>query len=109
MVNPYLVKFNRTATARSVDEPLDTVTTRDRFGLVTVDGSPCVLDIHFRMLEPHELAAAQGFDADYAFAGNRADRIRQIGNAVPVGTAQALCKAILENRGYVSRANALVA
>ena len=49
-------------------EPLDTITTRDRFGLVTVtvDGEPYVLaDIAMRMLQPGELYAAQGFPRSY--------------------------------------------
>lgn len=44
-------------------------------------------DILFRMLEPHELAAAMGFSTDeakYQFAGTKTEQIKQIGNAVPV-------------------------
>jgi DNA (cytosine-5)-methyltransferase 1 len=52
-----------------LDEPLDTVTTRDRFGLVMVDGEPYqIADIGMRMLQPHELFAAQGFPAHYNIA-----------------------------------------
>ena len=97
LVEPYLVKFNGTGGAQPLDQPLDTVTTKDRFGLVTSSGDTYALDIHFRMLESHELAAAQGFDREYEFAGTRADRIRQIGNAVPVNTAEALCAAVLQS------------
>lgn len=53
------------------------------------------LDIRFRMLAPHELAQAQGFARDDEFCGTRTEQVRQIGNAVPVGTAQALCEAVL--------------
>ena len=52
---------------------------------------PQVLGLH----EPHELAAAQGFPAGYQFEGSRKDRVKQIGNAVPVNTARALCGAVL--------------
>ena len=38
----------------------------------------------------YDLAAARGFPSDYWFAGNKTDIVRQIGNAVPVNTAQAL-------------------
>lgn len=51
-----------------------------------------------RMLEPHELAAAMGFDAGevaYEFAGTKTDKIRQIGNAVPVRLAAALVGALM--------------
>jgi len=71
------------------------VTTRDRFGLVTVDGKQYRLDIRFRMLQPHELAQAQGFARDDQFVGTRTEQVRQIGNAVPVRTAQALCETTL--------------
>ena len=99
LVEPFLVKYYGTGQARPVTEPLDTVTARDRFGLampeVQVDGQRYQLDVRFRMLQPHELAAAMSFPADYAFAGNREARVKQIGNAVPVETARALCKELM--------------
>ncbi len=55
----------------------------------------CRLDIRFRMLTPRELAQAQGFPDEYEFAGSRDKQVKQIGNAVPVHTARALCEAIL--------------
>lgn len=53
------------------------------------------VDIRFRMLQPHELAAAMSFPADYRFSGNRGQVVKQIGNAAPVGVATALCGALL--------------
>jgi DNA (cytosine-5)-methyltransferase 1 len=70
---------------------MDTITAKDRFALV----QPERLDVRFRMLQPHELAAAMGFDG-YVFAGTKTDQVRQIGNAVAVRTAQALCGAVLD-------------
>lgn len=55
-------------------------------------------DILFRMLEPHELAAAMGFnsdDATYEFAGTKTDQIKQIGNAVSVAMMKAEVMAIM--------------
>ncbi len=43
------------------------------------------------MLQPHELAAAQGFPKGYQFVGNKSTKVKQIGNAVPHYTAKALC------------------
>ena len=103
LVEPFLVKFYGTGRAARLDTPLDAVTTRDRFGLVTVGGRQYRLDIRFRMLQPHELAQAQGFARDDQFVGNRTEQVRQIGNAVPVRTAQALCETTLR------RAKALAA
>ncbi len=94
LIQPYLIKYNGTGGAHSVDEPLDTLSTKDRFGLV-IPALGAVLDIRFRMLQPHELSRAMSFPDDYHFEGNREQRVKQIGNAVPVGVATALCKAIL--------------
>jgi DNA (cytosine-5)-methyltransferase 1 len=99
MVEPFLVKFyrNKKNQHQSVKEPLHTVTCKDRHALA----SPCLgalgLDIRFRMLKPHELAAAMGFPKNYQFSGNREDQVKQIGNAVACGIAKALCKALLKD------------
>jgi DNA (cytosine-5)-methyltransferase 1 len=96
LCEPFITKYYGTANGQSIDKPLDTITTKDRFGLVepVADGET-VYDIRFRMLQPHELAAAMSFDPEYQFSGNKTDRIKQIGNAVPVRTAAALCGSLL--------------
>lgn len=95
LVEPYVSKYYGTGVSQSVDEPLDTVTTKDRFGLVEPYlipvGKDLYLGIRFRMLQPHELAAAQGFPKGYQFVGNKSTKVKQIGNAVPHYTAKALC------------------
>lgn len=45
---------------------------------------------------PVRIAAAHSFPADYVLAGTRTDQVRQIGNSVPVRTAEAMCLADLE-------------
>lgn len=99
LIEPYLVKYNGTGGAMPVSEPLDTVTAKDRFGLVEPFLRPgdqlAFLDIRFRMLQPHELAAVMSFPKSYVFTGNREQKVKQIGNAVPVGLARALCESIL--------------
>ena len=102
LVEPFLVEYYGTGTVSSIDEPLKTQTGKDRFGLVqpmpvkAEDGKTYMLDILFRMLRPHELAAAMSFPKDYQFSGNREQIVKQIGNAVPVNLAKALCKTLLE-------------
>lgn len=96
LAEPFLTKYTSTGQAYSVDQPIDTITTRDRFGLVQPVVNGYVLDIRFRMLQPHELSAAMSFPKGYAFAGNKGDAIRQIGNAVDCAMAEALCGAILD-------------
>ena len=81
--------------AKSLEEPLGTVTSRDRFALVVPELWPWGLDVQYRMLQPHELKRAQGFPADYELTGTKTDRTSQIGNAVPVGLAKSLCKHVL--------------
>jgi hypothetical protein len=68
--------------------------------VVTVDGTRYVLDVRFRMLEPAELAAAQGFPPGYLFAGTRTEVTAQIGNAVPEKLAYALGCAALDALGF---------
>jgi len=68
-VRAFLLKYygagGRAQTA-DVRDPLHTVTTKARFGLVTVRGEAYqIVDIGMRMLQPHELFAAQGFPGDY--------------------------------------------
>lgn len=84
-------------------EPMHTVTARDRFGLVMVHGEPYeIVDIGMRMLEPHELFAAQGFPADYVISTDqngkpipKAKQVARCGNAVPPPFAEALVRANL--------------
>jgi len=82
-----------------VDRPLDTATCKARFGLVTVqiDGEPyAIVDVGMRMLEPRELARAQGFPDSYILEGTKADQIAAIGNAVVPQVMAALTR---ENLG----------
>lgn len=86
--------------SHSVDEPVPTVAATNAPGLATpvvlrTEHGDYGLDIRFRMLKPHELAAAQSFPPDYEFAGNAGDVVRQIGNAVPVRLGEALVEAMI--------------
>lgn len=63
-VYAFLQKYYGTDQDPRIDEPLHTIPTKDRFGVVTVtiDGHPFVIaDIAMRMLQPVELYEAQGF------------------------------------------------
>lgn len=92
IVEPFMVKFYGN---ESLKDPIDTICTKDRFGLVRgylveFNGTRYVLDIRFRMLQPHELAKGMGFPADYKFAGKKKDQVKQIGNAVSPTLSEAL-------------------
>lgn len=65
-VRAFLLAYYGTDQDQAPDSPLATVTSRDRFGLVTIHGQDYeIVDIGLRMLAPHELYRAQGFPADY--------------------------------------------
>jgi DNA (cytosine-5)-methyltransferase 1 len=91
-----------------IDQPAPAVTAQGRINLAMVELTRGY-DILFRMLEPHELAAAMGFndeESKYEFAGTKTDQIKQIGNAVPVGTATALVGAIMADAAPSAKAAA---
>jgi DNA (cytosine-5)-methyltransferase 1 len=68
-----------------------------------VDGY--VLDIRFRMLQPKELAAATGFPKNYKFLGTKTEVVKQIGNAVVVDIAKALCVSLLTSNSQFKKAH----
>ena len=74
---------------QSIDRPLRTMTTLDRFGLVTWEGREPML----RMLQVEELRSAMGFPNSHLFDhGTRRDKIRMLGN----GVAPPVMRAIVE-------------
>lgn len=99
LVGAFLAKYyGSEGQIQPVDRPFDTVTTKARFGLVTVEingETYAIVDIGMRMLEPRELARAQGFPDSYRFEGSKADQIAAIGNAVVPQVMAALVAANL--------------
>jgi DNA (cytosine-5)-methyltransferase 1 len=94
IVRPFIDDYENSM-PRPVGQPLPTLTSRDKFALCVPELWPWGLDISYRMLQPAELKQAQGFPRDYAIAGTKTDQKKQIGNAVPVHLATALCKHVL--------------
>lgn len=102
-VQAFLLKYYGNGTANSVSEPLDTVTARDRFALVTIYGEEYIItDIRMRMLQPRELFNAQGFPEDYIIDhdadGKVYPKVKQVarcGNAVTPPVPAALVRANL--------------
>lgn len=96
-VQAFLIKYFSNGRAKPVNEPLDTITTKDRFAVVTIHGEEYIItDIKMRMLQPRELFNANGFPKDYIIdvdaEGNPYPKTQQVakcGNAVtpPVPTA----------------------
>jgi DNA (cytosine-5)-methyltransferase 1 len=102
VVAAFLVQYySQGTTDQPLTEPMATIVTRARHGLVTVtiDGAEYALvDIGMRMLEPHELAAAQGFPPSYVLTGTKSQRIARIGNSVCPPLAAAIVGANLVPR-----------
>ncbi|HHL35513.1 MAG TPA: DNA cytosine methyltransferase [Desulfobulbaceae bacterium] len=100
-VRSFLIKYYGTAVGQSVKQPLHTVTTKDRLGLVTVSGKEYrIADIGMRMLSPRELFRAQGFDDDYVIDPvvngrplTKVAQVRMCGNSVSPYPAKALVAA----------------
>jgi DNA (cytosine-5)-methyltransferase 1 len=82
-------------------EPLHTIPTHDRFGLVTVAGELyAIADIGMRMLQPRELYRAQGFPDSYQIDRgadgrmlSKAAQVRMCGNSVCPPLARAIVAA----------------
>jgi DNA (cytosine-5)-methyltransferase 1 len=100
-VRAFLIKYYGTNIGHGLDEPIQTITSKHRFGLVTVHGEQYqIVDIGMRMLEPHELFAAQGFPRDYIIdrdaQGNSIPKYKQVarcGNSVCPPLAEAIVRA----------------
>ncbi len=88
-----------------LNDPLATITTKDRIALVTVtiQGTPFVIvDIGLRMLTPPELYSAQGFPRGYMIhrghdgrVFSKAAQVRMCGNSVSPPPATALIRALV--------------
>lgn len=119
LVEPCLLPQQSAGALRSVNDPAPTVAAAGAIALVDpllidlggnpgkrpiveLDGKRYHLDIRFRMLQPHELALAQGFPRHYRFTGTKSDQVKQIGNAVPRRLARALVAAVLTQDPDVS-------
>lgn len=100
-VSQFIMEYYGCGVGQSLNDPLHTIVTKDRFALVTVLGNEyAILDIFLRMLKPKELMLGQGFPADYII--NRdldgkpypvGEQVARIGNSVVPIMAQALVNA----------------
>jgi DNA (cytosine-5)-methyltransferase 1 len=100
-VRAFLLKYYGTEQNPRLDSPLGTLTTKDRYGLVTVHGEDYqIVDIGMRMLQPRELFRAQSFDDDYIidpiFNGKpltKEAQVEKCGNSVSPVVAKAMVRA----------------
>ena len=74
-----MVKYYGTDQDPRLDEPMHTLTTKDRIGVVTVMSEDYVIvDIRMRMLTARELFRAQGFPDNYIIERGRDPRTGKI-------------------------------
>ncbi|KPC85953.1 hypothetical protein ADL27_46420, partial [Streptomyces sp. NRRL F-6602] len=72
---------------------MGTLTTRDRWALVTSSPETAEIDLddcYLRMVEPDEIGTGMAFNAEYRLLGSRRERVRQLGNAVTPPAAEVL-------------------
>ncbi len=110
MVSAFCIKYYGTGCGQTMKQPLGTITTKDRFGLVTVPISIngeqyAIQDIYLRMLKPEELKVMQGFPKDYIIDRDAdgkpypiKEQVARIGNSVVPIMAKVLVEA---NCGYL--------
>ena len=105
LVSAFLIKYYGSGgSCQTIDRPLDTITTKDRFGLVNVildiDGEQYIIkDIFLRMLKPEELKRMQGFPDDYIIDRDIdwkpypiKEQVARIGNSVVPVMAETLVR-----------------
>lgn len=92
---PFLIVYYGTDGSggwQPLDRPLRTLTTLDRFGLVTWAGKKPML----RMLQVPELIRAMGFGKSYRLpSGTRRDRVKILGNGVCPPVMEAIVKSLV--------------
>lgn len=98
LVAAFLTKYyGNDKDGQNLYEPLGTITTKDRYGLVTVHGIDYqITDICLRMLTARELATLQGFPADYILdCVSETEAKAKIGNSVCPDMAEAVTRAMI--------------
>ncbi|WP_030277122.1 DNA cytosine methyltransferase [Streptomyces sp. NRRL B-24484] len=95
-----LVPYYSNGRARPVTDPVGTITTKDRWSLIThqlLEGGRIHLDdVRFRMLTPAEIGKAMAFRPGYIVLGSAKDQVRQYGNAVTPPVAELIISALVE-------------
>lgn len=120
LLMPY---YGQAATAKPASKPVGTLTSVDRYALITLRGHnapkpvsgpidtiaangnhhaiaemdvPNVEDCRFRMLEPSEIKLGMAFPASYVMLGNKREQVRMSGNAVTPPAARDLIWTVTE-------------
>lgn len=110
-IKTFFIKYYGNGTGQDISEPLNTITSNDRFGLVQIQGMNYqIIDIGLRMLDPDELYGCMGFPNDYIIDRDcngkeikRSEQVRKCGNAVSPPIPSALVKSNLPDLCIANR------
>jgi DNA (cytosine-5)-methyltransferase 1 len=111
-VRAFLLAYYGASETNDLADPLNTITSKDRFGLVTIHGQDYqIVDIGLRMLAPRELFRAQGFPDNYIIGDDPAQgltltksaQVRMCGNSVCPPMAKALILANFTHEREIAR------
>ncbi len=111
-VRAFLVKYySEGGQDASCADPMHTIPTKDRMGLVMVKGEPyAIVDIGLRMLSPRELYRAQGFPESYVIdrgaageAITKTAQVRMCGNSVCPPLSRAIVDANYSEAGQLRK------
>jgi DNA (cytosine-5)-methyltransferase 1 len=124
-----LMPYYGSSKPQTVREPIGTLTTVDRYAMITLRGQnapkhvsdpmdtfaangnhhglmstepPNVEDCTFRMLEPHEVTWGMAFPRDYIMTGTKREQVKQAGNAVTPPAARDLAMIGAESLGVAA-------
>jgi DNA (cytosine-5)-methyltransferase 1 len=119
-----LMPYYGSSNAQPVSDPIGTLTTVDRYAMITLRGQnapkdisdpmdtfaangnhhavmgikpPAIEDCTFRMLEPYEVTWGMAFPRDYIMTGNKREQVKQAGNAVTPPAARDLVACAVES------------
>ncbi|MGN6724067.1 MAG: DNA cytosine methyltransferase [Marmoricola sp.] len=124
-----LMPYYGSSRPQTVAEPIGTLTTVDRYAMITLRGQNApkdvgqpmdtfaangnhhglmstapvsVEDCTFRMLEPHEVTWGMAFPRDYIMTGTKREQVKQAGNAVTPPAARDLAIIAAESLGVAA-------
>jgi len=112
-VRDFLIKYYGTGEGQSINSPLNTITIKDGYAIVTVKGEDyAITDIGLRMFQPRELFLAQGFPDDYIIGDDesqglkltKAAQVRMCGNSVCPDLAAALVQVNYQSQSQLDKA-----
>lgn len=92
----FLSYYYGTKQASGLVDPIHTVTGLDRAALIQALDSLTVEDLHFRMLQPHEIGKGMAFPKTYKVLGTKREQVKQYGNAVTPPVMEMLIQRCME-------------